>query len=70
VTVSAASVTPVFLPPILDNNQLILDWTGAAQLQSAPTAMGVYTNIIPVPTAPYTNPIVPGQDQFFRLRVE
>ena len=56
---------PVFLPPVLLGNQAILNWTGQGQLQSAPAVTGVYTNITPTP--PYTNTIVPGQNQFFRL---
>ncbi len=58
---------PSFLPPVLLGNELILDWTGVGQLQSAPTVIGVYTNITPAPVPPYTNVIVPGGNQFFRI---
>ena len=63
----AALVPPRFLAPLLINNELILDWTGLGQLQAAPEVTGTYTNIIPAPTPPYTNAVVPGEKQFFRL---
>jgi hypothetical protein len=63
----AALAAPVFLTTTLANNQVILNWAGQGQLQSAPAVTGVYTNITPAPTPPYTNTIVPGQNQFFRL---
>ena len=47
----------MFLAPILVSNQLILNWTGPGQLQSAPAVTGVYTNITPAPNPPYTNVI-------------
>jgi hypothetical protein len=58
-----------FVAPAVANKKLILNWTGLGQLQSAPTVTGVYTNIIPAPSPPYTNAIVPGRNQFFRLQV-
>jgi hypothetical protein len=63
----AALAAPAFMPPTLVNNQVILNWAGPAQLQSAPAVTGVYTNITPTPTPPYTNAVLPGQNQFFRL---
>lgn len=60
-------VAPRFLPPILVGNQLILNWTGQGQLQSASVATGPYTSITPAPNPPYTNRVVPGQNRFFRL---
>jgi hypothetical protein len=57
----------MFLPPVLLDNQAILNWAGQGQLQSAPAATGVYTNITPAPTPPYTSAIVPAHNQFFRL---
>jgi hypothetical protein len=65
----AALATPPlrFLPPIVANNELILNWTGLGQLQAAPAVTGTYTNVIPTPTPPYTNAIVPGENRFFRL---
>ena len=62
-----AAKPPVFQPPILENGNLILNWTGQGQLQSAPAVTGVYTNILPTPVPPYTNAVVPGQNRFFRL---
>jgi hypothetical protein len=63
----AALAAPVFFPPMLINNQVILNWTGQGQLQAAPAVTGVYTNITPTPTPPYTTTVVPGQNRFFRL---
>jgi len=66
--IAALAVPPAkFLPPVVINNQLVLSWTGEGQLQSAPLVTGVYTNIIPMPTSPYTNAIVPGGKKFFRF---
>jgi len=66
--IAALAAPPLrFLPPVLINNELILNWIGEGQLQSAPAVTGIYTNIIPAPTSPYTNAIVPGANQFFRL---
>jgi hypothetical protein len=71
---SAAEIVALTQPlkllgPILANNQLILSWTGLGQLQSAPAVTGVYANITPAPNPPYTNAVVPGQNQYFRLWV-
>lgn len=63
----ARLVPPRFLPPLLINHALILDWAGQGQLQAAPAVTGIYTNITPAPTPPYTNAIVPGEKLFFRL---
>jgi hypothetical protein len=63
----AVLAAPVFLKPTLVNNKAILSWVGTGQLQAAPAVTGVYTNVIPTPTSPYTNTIVPGQNLFYRL---
>jgi hypothetical protein len=60
-------VSPMFLPPILVSNQLILNWTGQGQLQSAPAVIGVYTNITPAPTPPYTSSVMQIEGRFFRI---
>jgi hypothetical protein len=63
----AALAAPVFFPPTLINNQVILNWAGLGQLQAAPAVTGVYTNIIPAPTPPYTNAVMPGKARYFRI---
>jgi hypothetical protein len=63
----AQLAAPIFVETTLTNNQATLNWAGQGQLQSAPAVTGVYTNIIPPPTPPWSFTIVPGQNQFFRL---
>jgi hypothetical protein len=63
----AALAAPVFLSSTLVSNEVILNWVGPGQLQSAPAVTGVYTNITPAPTPPYTNAVLPGQSRFFRI---
>jgi hypothetical protein len=46
---------------------VILNWAGQGQLQAAPAVTGVYANITPGPTPPYTNVVMPGQAQYFRI---
>lgn len=65
---STSMPAPEFLPPMVVGDELILNWTGSGQLQSAPEVTGVYTNILPTPTPPYANQILPGQNQFFRIK--
>jgi len=61
-------VPPIFLPPILVSNKLILNWVNPGQLQSAPEVTGVYTNITPTPDPPYTSAVTQIENQFFRLK--
>ena len=56
------------LPPILDNNQVKLNWTGAGALEWARSITGPWTAITPAPTPPYSEAIVPGENRFFRLK--
>ena len=52
---------------ILVSNKLILNWTSPGQLQSAPAVTGVYANITPAPSPPYTSSITQVENRFFRL---
>ena len=63
----AALAAPVFFPPTLINNQVILNWAGLGQLQAAPAVTGVYANITPGPSPPYTNVVMAGQARYFRI---
>lgn len=45
---------------------VILNWSGSYQLQSATSVIGPYTNVTGITTAPYTNATATGM-QFFRL---
>lgn len=49
-----------------DGSNVILDWTGSYQLQSATTVAGPYTDVTGITTGPYTNAIGSGA-QYFRL---
>ena len=60
-------IPPVSLSPILVSNKLILNWTSPGQLQSAPAVTGVYANITPAPSPPYTSSITQVENRFFRL---
>ena len=58
---------PAFLPPVLANGQIQLDWTGDGQLEWAPSLSGPWTATTPPPAPPYTEDILPGQARFFRV---
>lgn len=63
-----AWAAPQFLPPALNNGQVMLRWTGAGQLESAPTILGSWTPITPAPAPPYSEAADTGTNRFFRLR--
>jgi len=63
-------VRPEFLPPSRSGNQLILDWTGDGKLEWAPTLFGLWTEVIPSPAPPYTEDLLPGENRFFRIKVQ
>jgi hypothetical protein len=56
-------------PPILQNGQLTLQWTGSGELESAPAISGPWTPVTPVPVPPHTETLVPGANRFFRLKM-
>lgn len=47
-------------------NQIVLDWTGAHNLQAASLVAGTYTNVPSVTTGPWTNTLA-APEKFFRL---
>jgi hypothetical protein len=60
---------PIILEIQCTNNVVVLRWTNVAYtLQSAPTASGVYTNVIGA-SSPYTNSFSVPQ-QYFRLKAD
>jgi uncharacterized repeat protein (TIGR03803 family) len=64
----AAAPAPIPLNIQFNGGYVVLSWNGAASpfsLQSAPTAVGGFTNI-PNATSPYTN-FITGTQKFFRL---
>lgn len=56
-----------FLPTVRTNGNVVLNWTGTGQLEWAPTILGPWTPITPAPTAPYSEPIIPTENRFYRL---
>lgn len=58
---------PAFLPPVLADGMIILDWTGEGQLRHAPTPQGPWSPILPPPTPPYIEPVTSAPARFFRL---
>jgi len=57
-----------FMSPVLEGGKIKLQWTGAGQLQSAPAATGPWTPILPAPSSPYEENLVPGENRFYRLQ--
>jgi len=56
------------LPPVLNGNQVTLNWTGTGKLQWAPTVTGPWSDVTPPPAPkPYTEAVLPGQNRFYRL---
>ena len=64
-----AFVPSEFLTPTISEGQIHLNWTGAGQLEWAPTILGPWTAVDPAPLPPYSEEVVPGENRFFRLIV-
>ena len=62
--------TASFLPPAISGGKITLNWTGTGSLEWAPTILGPWTPVTPVPTTPYSEDIQPGQNRFYRIRVQ
>ncbi|MBI1840551.1 MAG: hypothetical protein HYR88_06825 [Verrucomicrobia bacterium] len=62
-------INPVlrFLPPVVVDGKLKLDWIGSGGLESAPTVVGPWTPVAAAANPPYSEAILPGQNRFFRL---
>jgi hypothetical protein len=59
---------PRHLPPRITGGSLNLQWTGGGVLEWAPTVMGPWTPISS-PDGNYSEPVLPGTNRFFRVRV-
>ena len=57
-----------FLPAVVNNNQVTLSWTGTGALEWAPTVLGPWTPLAPVPSSPYSETIVSSENRFYRLK--
>jgi hypothetical protein len=68
--VAALAAPPVpleFGPPTFSEGQIHLNWTGSGRLEWAPTVLGPWTPIQPVPGSPYSEPIQTETNRFYRL---
>ena len=68
VQLNPAAVPLRFLPAVVNNNQVTLSWTGTGELEWAPTVLGPWNPVTPVPSSPYTEAIVSGENRFYRLK--
>ena len=61
---------PEFLPPVLSDTQIILNWTGTGVLQwTSGIGDEPWNDVTPQPAATtYTADIVPGENRFYRVR--
>lgn len=65
----SAYVPPLqFLPAVITNGKIRLEWTGTGQLLRAPSLNGPWTPITPAPSSPYEDNLVPGENRFYRLQ--
>jgi hypothetical protein len=70
VQLNAGTAQPplAFLPAVVSNGQVTLNWTGTGNLQWAPSVSGPWTAYTPAPAKPYSEAIVLGQNRFYRLQ--
>jgi hypothetical protein len=69
-TPPVVATPPKFLPAVVSGGKVTLSWTGTGSLQSAPTVLGPWTPITPVPGTPYSENVVTGQNRFYRLKAQ
>ena len=61
---------PRFLPPTLTGNQLLLNWTGSGILMWSSNVLGPWAQMSPTSAPPQTVNVVPGENRFFRIKVQ
>jgi hypothetical protein len=66
--VSPYVAPPQFLPPVIESGQIKLQWTGGGRLFRSSSPAGTWTEILPNPTSPYNEALVPGENRFYRLQ--
>jgi hypothetical protein len=64
----SVTVPMLFLPPVVTNGQVILNWTGNGQLERATNVLGPWIGIAPAPASSYSEAVLPDQNRFFRLK--
>jgi hypothetical protein len=57
-----------FLPAYVEGGQIKLRWTGTGRLFRAPSLTGPWTEVLPSPSSPFSEAIVPGEGRFYRLQ--
>ena len=57
-----------FLPAVMTNGVITLNWTGVGELEWAPTILGPWTPFDPVPAPPFSEAVALGGNRFYRLR--
>jgi hypothetical protein len=53
---------------VITSGKIRLEWMGAGELQRAPSISGPWTPIQPLPTSPFEDDLVPGENRFYRLQ--
>lgn len=56
-----------FLPPVIEAGQIKLQWTGSGKLYRSDALNGSWTEVLPTPSSPFSEPVVPGQNRYYRL---
>ena len=62
-----AEASLTFLPPVVSNGKVTLNWSGTGNLEWAPAVLGPWTPITPAPASGYSEDIVLAQNRFYRL---
>ncbi len=58
---------PVLLPPAIADGKIVLNWTGDGHLESAPAVTGPWLPVNGGTSAPYADPLQPGENRFYRV---
>lgn len=57
-----------FLPAVVTDGKIKLEWTGTGQLQQASSINGSWAPVTPAPTSPYEATLAPNENRFYRLQ--
>jgi len=60
--------TPAFLPSVVSNGRVTLNWSGNGNLEWAPSVLGPCTPVTPASAKPYSENVLSAQNRFYRLR--
>jgi hypothetical protein len=63
-----ATPPPGFLKPVVSGGQITLSWTNSGTLLWSTNVTGPWTTNTAATSSPYTEPIVPNQNRFYRLQ--